>query len=169
MITNDAALADKLRRLRNGGQTRKYHHVEFGVNSRLDEMQAAVLRVRLPWVPAWTSRRRALAAAYRQALVGAPAAVPPECDAGHVYHLFPVLTPERDALQAHLSGRGIGTLVHYPTALPEQPAFVSYATAACPVASRVAREVCSLPFHPHLSDEHLGVVADAVRTFRPRT
>ena len=102
MVTNDRALADRVRRLRNGGQTDRYHHVEFGVNSRMDELQAAVLRARLPLLPGWTARRRELASAYRAQLAGARVAVPPACDPGHVYHLFPVLTPARDALQAHL-------------------------------------------------------------------
>jgi dTDP-3-amino-3,4,6-trideoxy-alpha-D-glucose transaminase len=168
IVTNDAAIADRLRRLRNGGQRERYHHVEFGVNSRLDEIQAAVLRARLPMMPGWTARRRALAAAYRRGLAGANVTVPPECDAGHVYHLFPVLTSDRAAFQAHLADRGVGTLVHYPVALPDQPALAPYATADCPVASRVARDVCSLPLHPQLSDADLTVVVDAVRAFRPR-
>ena len=122
MTTNDAELAAKLRRLRNGGQIDRYHHLEFGVNSRLDEMQAAILRARLPLMPAWTAKRRERAAAYRRALTGASVVVPRECDPGHVYHLFPVLTPRRDAFQAHLVSHGIGTLVHYPVPIPRQPA-----------------------------------------------
>jgi dTDP-3-amino-3,4,6-trideoxy-alpha-D-glucose transaminase len=167
ILTQDQALAERLRRLRNGGQREKYRHVEFGVNSRLDELQAAVLRARLAFLPAWTARRRALASAYRQALIAAPVVVPPECDPGHVYHLFPVLTPDRDAFQQFLAARGVGTLVHYPIALTNQPAFAAYATP-CPVAERVAREVCSLPLHPHLSDADLSVVADAVHAFGMR-
>ena len=93
--------------------------------------------------------------------------VPPECDPGHVYHLFPVLTDHRDQFQAHLAARGIGTLVHYPTPLPRQGAFASSANANCPVTDRVAREVCSLPLHPQLSDADLSAVADAVQAFRP--
>lgn len=166
VTTDDASLAARIRRLRNGGQTDRYRHVEFGVNSRLDEMQAAILRARLPMVAAWTARRRSLAAAYRSALAGAGIAVPPECDAGHVYHLFPVLTPHRDALQAHLAGRGVGTLVHYPIPIPRQPAFREFASAPCPVADRVAGEVCSLPLHQHLSDADLAFVAEAVQSFR---
>ena len=95
VVTSDSALADKLKRLRNGGQIDRYHHLEFGVNSRLDEMQAAILRARLPFMAGWTTRRRELARRYRHALDGAPVVVPPERDAGHVYHLFPILTPER--------------------------------------------------------------------------
>ena len=166
VTTNDAVIADKVRRLRNGGQDRKYHHVEFGVNSRLDDMQAAVLRARLPFMTAWTTRRRALAAMYRRDLAAAPVTVPPECDPGHVYHLFPVLSPSRDALMAHLERAGVGTLVHYPFALSEQPAFAAHA-ADCPVAVRVAGEVCSIPLHPHLGDADVRIVAEAVRAFAP--
>ncbi len=168
VVTDDATLAARLRRLRNGGQGERYHHLEFGVNSRLDEIQAAVLRARLPMMPAWTTRRRALAAAYRRALAGTAVTVPPECDAGHVYHLFPVLTPEREAFQQHLAARGVGTLVHYPVPIPRQPAMAAYATGDCPVADRVARDVCSLPLHPRLSDADLAVVAEAVHGFGAR-
>jgi dTDP-4-amino-4,6-dideoxygalactose transaminase len=166
VTTNDAALASKLRRLRNGGQGDKYQHLEFGVNSRLDDMQAAILRARLTMLPRWMARRRSLAAAYRRALAGTAVNVPPECDPGHVYHLFTILTPHRDACQVHLAERGIGTLVHYPTPLPHQPALAQYAGADCPVATRVAREVCSLPLHPHLSDDDQALVIEAVRSFR---
>ena len=167
VTTNDAALASKLRRLRNGGQGDKYQHLEFGVNSRLDDLQAAILRARLAMLPAWTARRRALAAAYRVALADAPVTVPPECDPGHVYHLFTVLAPHRDACQAHLAERGIGTLVHYPIPLPLQPALARYAQADCSVATRVARVVCSLPLHHGLSDADQALVIEAVRSFRP--
>jgi dTDP-3-amino-3,4,6-trideoxy-alpha-D-glucose transaminase len=166
VITNDAELAAKIRRLRNGGQIDRYHHLEFGVNSRLDEMQAAILRARLPFLPGWTARRRERAATYRRMLAGGPVAVPRECDAGHVYHLFPVLTPRRDEFQAHLRDRGVGTLVHYPVPIPRQPALAGIATTTnCPVADRVTREVCSLPLHPALSASDLSLVADAVRAW----
>src|SRR6185503_13005702 len=86
IVTNDRALADRLKRLRNGGQTDRYHHVEPGVNSRLDEIQAAILAARLPRLRGWTERRRTLAARYREQLAGAPVDVPREHDGGHVYH-----------------------------------------------------------------------------------
>lgn len=165
ITTDDPALADRLRRLRNGGQTQRYSHVEFGVNSRLDEMQAAVLRERLVRLPAWTARRRALAAAYREALTGGPVEVPPELDAGHVYHLFVVRTPRRDAFQTHLDAAGVETLVHYPIAISRQEALVSENPARCPEAERAAAEVCSLPLHPALDDEALAHVARAVLAF----
>jgi len=167
VTTDDAQLADKLKRLRNGGQAGKYEHVEFGVNSRLDEMQAAILRARLARLPAWTDARRALAAVYRPALAGARVTVPPECDPGHVYHLFPILTADRDGFQRHMAARGIGTLVHFPVSIPRQPAFAHLTSAPCPIAERVAREICSLPFHPHLSREDAALVAAAVHAWQP--
>ena len=166
VITNEVALADKLRRLRNGGQSEKYRHVEFGVNSRLDDLQAAILRERLKRLPQWTSRRRALAAAYRRTMTHPSVSVPSECDPGHVYHLFPVLVPNRDGFQAHLKSQGVGTLVHYPHSLTAQPAFANAGGGPCPVADRVAHDVCSLPLHHHLSDSDLAFVAAAVHSWR---
>lgn len=165
IVTNDAQLAGRVRRLRNGGQTDRYRHVELGVNSRLDEMQAAILRARLPLLAHWTARRRELARAYRRALAGAPVRVPPEFDAGHVYHLFPVRSTARAALQAHLSESGIETLVHYPIPIPRQEAFKSDAVEPCAVASRVCDEVLSLPLHPRLDPDAVERVADALCRF----
>jgi dTDP-4-amino-4,6-dideoxygalactose transaminase len=166
VIMNDASLAEKLKRLRNGGQTAKYHHQEFGVNSRLDEMQAAILRARLPFLAGWTTRRRELAARYRKALVDAPVIVPPEQDPGHVYHLFPVRTPHRDAMQAHLRDAGVETLIHFPIPIPKQPAMSGLPASACPVADQVCDEVFSLPLHPALADADVDRVVAAVHAFR---
>jgi dTDP-4-amino-4,6-dideoxygalactose transaminase len=161
VLTNDRALGDRIRRLRNGGQSSRYHHDEFGVNSRLDEMQAAILRARLTRLPAWTARRRALAARYRAglpAIVAAAAAagralrVPPEHDAGHVYHLFPILSSERDALKARLDAHGIETLIHYPVPIPRQPALATEEPADCPVANRTCNELLSLPLYPDIPE-----------------
>jgi dTDP-3-amino-3,4,6-trideoxy-alpha-D-glucose transaminase len=167
ITVGDHQVAARLKRLRNGGQTDRYQHVEFGVNTRLDEMQAAILRARLHRLPRWTEQRRALAARYRRALDGAPIAVPPEYDAGHVYHLFPVLSRTREALQAHLKARGIETLVHYPVPITRQPALASEQPAACPVADRVCAEVLSLPLHPGMPLQTVADVATAVRGFDP--
>lgn len=167
VITRDADLAARIRRLRNGGQTSRYHHEEAGANSRLDEIQAAILRARLPYLPAWTTRRRAIAARYRDALADAAVAVPHEFDSGHVYHLFPVLTPYRNAFMAHLNKRGIEALIHYPVPIPRQPALAAYNPADCPVANRVCAEVVSLPMYPSLGDADVGAVAEAARSFRP--
>jgi dTDP-3-amino-3,4,6-trideoxy-alpha-D-glucose transaminase len=159
----DAALAAHARRLRNGGQTDRYHHGEFGVNSRLDEMQAAILRARLTFLPGWTDRRRGLARQYRGALRGiGTIVVPPECDPGHVYHLFPVRSADREAVQARLRGRGIDTLIHYPVPIPRQPAVQSENPAPCPVADRVCGEVFSLPLYPTLPGDAIAEVARAL-------
>jgi dTDP-4-amino-4,6-dideoxygalactose transaminase len=167
LTTSDAAVAIRARRLRNGGQTDRYHHAEFGVNSRLDELQAAVLRERLRFLPAWTQKRRALAREYRTALAGAGAIeVPPQLDMGHVYHLFPVLCTSRDSLQEHLRSSGVETLIHYPVPIPRQPALESLDPAECPVADRVCREVLSLPLYPALTMDEVRQVAHAVRAFR---
>jgi dTDP-4-amino-4,6-dideoxygalactose transaminase len=163
ITTGDAALAARLKRLRNGGQTDRYHHGEMGVNSRLDEIQAAILAARLPLLANWTAARRVRAAAYREALAGVALEVPPECDPGHVYHLFPVLSPRRDALQAALRAEGIETLIHYPVPIPRQPALQDQAPAVCPEADRVCAQVFSLPMHPALSEDDVRTVAGAIR------
>ncbi|HKF67108.1 MAG TPA: DegT/DnrJ/EryC1/StrS family aminotransferase, partial [Vicinamibacterales bacterium] len=136
VITRDATLADRIRRLRNGGQLGRYDHDQLGVNSRLDEIQAAVLRARLPRLIPWTSRRRELAARYRVGLGGLSVDVPRECDSGHVYHLFVVRVPDRDRFQRQLAADGIETLVHYPLPIPRQQAFAYMAPADCPFAAR---------------------------------
>ncbi len=167
MCTNDDQLADRVAVLRDGGQTSRCMHTETGVNSRLDELQAAILRTRLPQLPQRTERRRAIAATYREDLAGAPVTIPPELDAGHVYHLFPVRSARRDALRAYLHDLGIGTLVHYPTPLPRQPAFSRFTPAECQVADAVCREVLSLPLYPELANESIDRVCDALKRFNP--
>ena len=163
IVTNDATLAESVRRLRNGGQEAQNQHVEPGVNSRLDEVQAAVLRARLPYLPRWTERRRQLAAAYRRTLEGSSVSPLSESDVGHVYHLFVVRSPTRDRLRGHLRDRGIETLVHYPLSLPEQGAFAG--AAECPIAARAASQVLSLPMRPTLSDASVDQITEAIRAF----
>lgn len=164
LTTGDPELAARARRLRNGGQTNRYHHAEFGVNSRLDEMQAAILRARLSFLPRWTDTRRAVATAYRTALTGLTSVtVPPEADAGHVYHLFPVLSAERERVIAHLKQSGIETLIHYPVPIPRQPAVAAQNPAQCPIADRVCGEVFSLPLYPSLPADAVARVARALR------
>ena len=169
VVTSDSALADRVKRLRNGGQTDRYHHQEPGINSRLDDMQAAILRARLPRLRGWTDRRRALAARYRSRLAGAHVELLPERDNGHVYHLFVVRTDDRDALQAHLAANGIETLIHYPVSIPRQPAMAGENPADCPVAARLCDGILSLPLHPALRDDEVDEIAAAVHAFQPRT
>jgi dTDP-3-amino-3,4,6-trideoxy-alpha-D-glucose transaminase len=166
IVTNDAELAARVKRLRNGGQTDRYHHQEPGINSRLDEMQAAILRARLPRLATWTMRRRRLAARYREVIARqrvSGLALPPELDAGHVYHLFVVRCAARDELQAYLASLGIGSLIHYPVPIPLQPALAGYDPAACPIAGQVCSEVLSLPLYPGLADEDVDAVAAALK------
>jgi dTDP-4-amino-4,6-dideoxygalactose transaminase len=165
VTTSDAQLAERVKRLRNGGQTSRYHHQEPGANSRLDELQAAILRARLPRLAAWTERRRVLASMYRRALGGAPLRVPALMDEGHVFHLFPVLSDERDRLQQHLSGEGIETLIHYPVPIPRQPALRGASPQDCPIAARVCTQVLSLPIHASLAERDVEAVAAAVHSF----
>jgi dTDP-3-amino-3,4,6-trideoxy-alpha-D-glucose transaminase len=191
VITNDASIASRIRRLRNGGQINRYLHDEAGVNSRLDELQAAVLRARLPLLQRWTARRRTLAAAYRRLLGNGDRRVHEregraesnrlvwplmQRDDGHVYHLFVVRTTERNALQAHLTASGVGTLIHYPLPLTRQPAFAAVprvrepnerplSTMVCPVAERAAEEILSLPLHPRLADTDVERIGLAVNQF----
>lgn len=165
IVTSDAALAERLKRLRNGGQTSRYHHREAGANSRLDEMQAAILRVRLPLLRRWTERRRAVAARYRAEIDTPGLTIPPEFDSGHVYHLFPVLSRHRQALQEHFASAGIETLIHYPVPITRQPALADTEPADCPVADRICTEVLSLPLYPALSDAATAEVVAAANRF----
>jgi dTDP-4-amino-4,6-dideoxygalactose transaminase len=166
VLVDDPERAARLRRLRNGGQSDRYRHVDPGINSRLDEMQAAILRVKLRHLPAWTERRRALAALYGRELAGSGLGLPEEQPyARAVYHLYVVRHPRRDALMAALRERGIATLVHYPIPLHLQPAFASLGgrSGDFPVAERAASEILSLPLYPEMSDEQARSVAAAVR------
>jgi dTDP-4-amino-4,6-dideoxygalactose transaminase len=169
IVTNDGALADRLKRLRNGGQTDRYHHQDAGINSRLDDLQAAILRARLRRLGGWTERRRALATRYRNALADAAVKPLPERDRGHVYHLFVVSTDDRGALQADLAGQGIETLIHYPMPITRQPALAGENPDDCPVAARMCGGILSLPLHPALRDDQVDEIAAAVRAFQPRT
>jgi dTDP-4-amino-4,6-dideoxygalactose transaminase len=171
VLVNDPRVAARLRRLRNGGQSERYRHEEVGLNSRLDELQAAILRAFLRRLPAWNERRRALAALYRRELEGAAVTLLAEQPwATSVYHLFVVRHPRRDALAEALRRRGIGTLVHYPVPLHLQPALAGLGHRAgdFPVAEQAAREVLSLPLYPELADGQARAVASAVRELAAR-
>jgi len=135
------------------------------VNSRLDELQAAVLRTRLPMLPRWTARRRALAAIYRRLLTGLVRPLPCHDD-GHVYHLFVVRSNERDVLQEHLSASRIETLIHYPIPMTHQPAFEHWKRNECPLAARAAREILSLPLHQRLTDKDVDRVCLGIDAFQ---
>lgn len=166
IVTDDTLLASRLRRLRNGGQSDRYRHEVVGVNSRLDEIQAAILRAKLKHLGAWTERRRAIASAYLAALGASGLGLPREQPyARAVYHLFVARHPKRDALMAALRERGVGTLIHYPIPLHLQPAFASLGgkPGDFPVAEKAAEEVISLPLYPELTDDQVAAVTGALR------
>jgi dTDP-4-amino-4,6-dideoxygalactose transaminase len=164
VLVGDPELGARLRILRNGGQKDRYRHEVPGLNSRLDEIQAAILRVGLAHLPAWTERRRALAAVYRSELDGV-ALLPEQPYARAVYHLFVVRHPRRDALAAALAQRGVETLIHYPLPLHLQPAFAALGgkKGDLPVVEKAAQEILSLPLYPEMTDEQARAVARAVR------
>jgi dTDP-4-amino-4,6-dideoxygalactose transaminase len=163
VLTDRDDLADRLRRLRHHGDSGRYRHVELGACSRLDELQAAVLRVKLGRLAAWTEARRRIAARYRERLAGAPVTLPVERPgARHVYALYTVRHPQRDALAKALADLGVGTAVHYPTAVPAQPMYGPQDERAWPESARAAREVLSLPCFAELTDEEVEEVAGAV-------
>ncbi len=168
VTTGDGALAAVLRRHRNHGQAQKYDHVELGWNSRLDELQAAILRVKLGHAAAWTEARRRIAARYGAALAGCPLVLPREpAGARHVFHQYTVRTPRRDALAKHLAAAGVATAWHYPQPIPGQPLFraLGWDPTRFPVAWAASQEVLSLPCFPELRDDEVDAVSQAIRAF----
>ena len=164
VTTNDAALATRLRQLRNYGSTVKYKHEVQGVNSRLDEIQAAVLRVKLKQLDAENAARRVVAENYLARLQGLPVTLPrvlPGCEP--VWHLMVLRGAQRGRLQAALTSSGIGHMVHYPTACHRQGAYASGAWPSLALAEQLADEVLSVPIAPYLSAHDVGLVAEALR------
>nr|AAA21342.1 unknown [Streptomyces fradiae] len=168
VVTSDPELADRLRLLRNYGAREKYRHEERGTNSRLDELQAAVLSVKLPYLDAWNTRRREIAARYGEALAGLPGVTVPEGRVAEpVWHQYVLRSPYRDRLRRRLAEAGVETLVHYPVAVHASGAYAG--AGPCPAgglprAERLAGEVLSLPIGPHLPDEAVEVVIAAVQS-----
>ena len=168
VVSDDAALVERVKELRQGGHAEAMRARAAGRNSRLDEVQAALLRVKLRRLAAWTRRRQRLASEYRKRLARARSLelLPPTHErASHVYHLFVARHPERERLRAHLAARGVETLIHYPQLLHTQPLFRRRGASALPVAERALGEIISLPLYPQLLDEELRAVADAVLDF----
>jgi dTDP-4-amino-4,6-dideoxygalactose transaminase len=170
ITTNDADLAARLRRLRNYGSSKKYHHEEVGVNSRLDELQAALLRVRLRHLDVWNERRRVVASMYTEGLAGVDHVrtphVPEEADP--VWHLYAIVSEQRDALAGHLDRRGVDSAVHYPIPPHHQPAYAdAYLQHQFPVADMIAEQQLSLPIGPHLAHDDTERVIAAVASFVP--
>jgi len=169
ITTNDADLNQKLRSLRNYGSQKKYYNEVVGYNSRLDEMQAAVLAIKLQHLAEWTRQRQAVAALYNRHLAGIGDLVLPTVAAGstHVYHLYVVHTARREELQQHLADQGISTLVHYPVPPHRQEAYadLGLTQGQFPIAEALAATCLSLPMWPGMTEEHVAAVADAMRRF----
>lgn len=168
IVTQDDALAERLRRLRLHGGAKQYHHDEVGTNSRLDTLQAAVLLAKLPRLAGWSEARRARAARYTEAFRGTEV-LPPQVDPAneHIFHQYTIRVPRRDELLARLRDRGIGCAVYYPVGLHLQPCFahLGYRPGALPVTEEAMRTVLSLPVYPELSEGQQDTVIGTIREF----
>lgn len=169
IVTQDDALAERLRRLRLHGGSRPYLHEEVGTNSRLDTLQAAVLLAKLPHLQRWNEARKHNAARYTGAFTGHPAICPPGADPAndHIYHQYTVRVPQRDELQAHLRRKGIGHSIYYPLALHLQPCFahLGYRRGSLPVTEAAMDSVISLPVYPEMTSTQQDAVIGAVTSF----
>jgi dTDP-4-amino-4,6-dideoxygalactose transaminase len=166
VTTNDPGMAERLGMLRQHGARQKYLHETLGWSSRLDEMQAAILRVKLRHLDGWTEARRAHARRYTELLAGTPVVVRTEREGDRgVYHLYTIETPRRDELQKYLGDRGIRTAIHYPIALHQQPLYRHLAAGPFPHSERAASGVLSLPLFPEMRADEIEAVALAVRAF----
>jgi dTDP-4-amino-4,6-dideoxygalactose transaminase len=166
VVTNDERLAGTVRALRHWGQTRRYHHELKGFNYRLEELQAAILRVKLRRLDDWTEARRAHARLYDRLLAGV---VPTPVElpyARHVYHVYAVRTTRRERLERALSEAGVHSGIHYPAPVHLQPAYadLGYGPGAFPVSERAAAEVLSLPMYAELQEHEIDLVAELVRS-----
>jgi dTDP-4-amino-4,6-dideoxygalactose transaminase len=169
MVTQDEPLYHRLMRLRTHGSVKTYFHEEVGYNSRLDALQAAVLKAKLPYLARWSAKRRENAAYYNAAFADVPAIVTPFVDPANesIFNQYTIRVPRRDKVREHLTAKGIGHSVYYPLPLHLQPcfAYLGYKQGACPESERAADEVLSLPVFPELTSAQLDEVVAAVRGF----
>jgi dTDP-4-amino-4,6-dideoxygalactose transaminase len=168
MITNDSALAEKAKLLRQYGWKNRYVSEIKGMNSRLDELHAAMLRVKLKYLDAWNKRRTELANVYFELLKNTEIILPIQpADCEHVFHQFVIRHSKRDALKEFLKAKGIHTLIHYPVPVHLQPAYenLGYAKGSLPNTEKVAHEVLSLPMYPELTEEQVAFVCECILEF----
>ena len=169
IVTSEAAVAEQARFIREYGWRRRYVSDQVGVNSRLDELQAALLRVMLRHLDQDNERRREIAEAYSSRLARSSYVLPrPPAETRHVYHQYVIRTPKRDQLRAYLSERGVNTLVHYPVPVHQQPAYqgrLAVAPGGLPVSETVCDQILSLPMHAQLSDADVDTVCEALLKF----
>jgi dTDP-4-amino-4,6-dideoxygalactose transaminase len=170
ITTNDAALADRLRLLRDHGRVSQYEHAIVGQTARMDTLQAAVLRVQANALEGWNAKRRQVADWYRELLPAGVVCPPSDARDQSVYHVFVVRVPDRDRFRAHLEANGVATAVHYPLPLHLQPAFrhLGHSAGDFPVAERLARDIVSLPMHPFLERAQVQHIAGLASGFTPR-
>ncbi len=161
LVTNDEVMADKLRKMRNYGQAKRYYHDFVGINSRLDEIQAAVLRVKLRYLDGWNERRRKVAKLYYELVSSTSVIKPVEKEyAKHVFHLYVIRHSQRDRLQQCLSNQGIQTLIHYPVPVHVQKAYGC--GGSLPVTEKICNEILSLPINPWISDSEVEKIAQCI-------
>ncbi len=168
VVTNDADKARIARLVADHGSPDKYHHTLLGYNYRCDAIQAAVLAVKMPHLEAWNERRRRAAARYTERLRGLSAVRPPRARFDHIYHLYVIRVPQRDALKNFLAQRNIAAGLHYPVPMHLQPMMAGHPQArvgALPVAERIAGEILSLPMFPDITDAQIDEVVGAIREF----
>jgi len=167
VVTDDDEYKNYIRKAREYGQEKKHHHDFVGINSRLDEIQAAILRVKLKYLERWNKKRRETAEMYDELLKDSSVLVPVEKEyAKHVYHQYIIRTKKRDELANYLEESGIETLVHYPTPVHEQKAYGDIVSnLKIPKTSKICKEILSLPVHPFISDEEIREVGEAIKSF----
>ena len=167
VVTNDEELYNKVKAIANYGSDRKYHHIYKGVNSRLDELQAAVLDVKLPHLDADNAKRREIAVYYRTHITNPKIILPQTYDEdAAVWHIFAVRTAERDKFQQYLSDHGVQTIIHYPTPPHKQAAYKEWANCSYPISEEIHRTIISLPMSPVLTDEEVRKVVEIVNEYR---
>lgn len=169
IITNNAKLAEKIRSLRDYGQQGRYNHIYLGFNSRLDELQAAILKVKLKHLDNWNDRRRQLAKIYNQLLNEAEVVQPVELKGYfHIYHLYVVRTKKRDELKEYLLKQGVKTEIHYPKVLYRQPFYINFSRNknSCSIAEKYCQEILSLPLYPELTIEQVKYICQAIKKFK---
>lgn len=163
ITTNDEELYAKVKALANYGSDRKYHHIYKGINSRLDEIQAAVLDVKLPFLDEDNKKRRRIAKLYREGINNSKIILPAVQDEkSHVWHIFAIRTSERDKLQLYLQDKGVQTLIHYPTPPHKQGAYAEWNDLSLPITEKIHREVLSLPISPEMTEEEAAFVIQII-------
>jgi dTDP-4-amino-4,6-dideoxygalactose transaminase len=169
--TNDDEIASKVRKIRDHGSGEKYHHDIVGFNSRLDEIQAVILRAKLPYLAEWCQMRRDHAHRYNELLKELPVETPEELpDNAPVYHLYVIRTPQRNELQAFLKTKGIHTGIHYPIPVHQQKAFktLGYKEGDLPITEKTTPQILSLPMFAELSNQEIQYIADSIDDFYQR-